>query len=114
VLAVTQHVDDERPLRIAVDPDMNVTAIGPDAEGSEWISAGLYFFRPSIFAEIPRARELQLSRLRKFQEHLVKSGYTLLAHPFKTVVDVDHPEDVSSAERHLESWGRLNVSGNRE
>lgn len=104
VLAVTRLVDDEKPLYVQMNSEHRVCAMGDNAHGSEWITAGLYYFKPEIFQEIPRAEEKGMERLRNFQGHLVEQGYRIYGHPFGDVVDVDHRKDISKAEALLEQW----------
>lgn len=107
VLAVTDLIDDERPLYVRMDGDRRITAIGEKAEGSDWITAGLYYFRPNVFDLIPIANELGMQRLRNFQGMLVDRGYRIFGHPFGDVVDVDHRADIERAEGLLTEWGML-------
>lgn len=104
VLAVTGLVDDEKPLHVRMDAEHRIHAIGDDALGSDWITAGLYYFRPEIFREIPRAEQQGMERLRNFQRLLVEQGYRIYGHPFGDVIDVDHRADIEKAEALLEQW----------
>src|SRR5262245_44085621 len=56
VLAVTDFVDDEKPLRLAVAADGRVTALGDGAGASPLVTAGFYVLHPRVFAEIDAAR----------------------------------------------------------
>lgn len=105
VLAVTDIIDDESPLSIAVDPDtFLVRSIGGDVAASQWVSGGLYHFSPRIFDQMDHALSIGMHRLRAFQSHLVSSGYRLVAHPFGTIIDVDHRTDVVRAEALIAEW----------
>lgn len=98
VLAITDFVDDEKPLWTKVDDGGRVVALGADAIGSEWITAGIYVLEPRIFAEIETARARRFSALRQFLGHLVAAGYRLDAEPMGKSLDVDRPEDIAVAE----------------
>lgn len=104
VLAVTRLIDDEKPLYVRMDEQERITAMGEAAAGSEWVTGGLYFFRPEIFDEVPTAHERGMERLRNFQSLLVEKGYRVYGHPFGDVIDVDHRADVERAEGLLEQW----------
>src|SRR5215813_9328863 len=56
VLAVTDFVDDEKPLRLALTPDGRVAALGEAAAASPLVTAGFYVFNPRVFAEVDAAR----------------------------------------------------------
>ncbi len=98
VLAVTTHVDDEKPLYVACTDDGRVTAIGAAATGSRFITAGFYVFRPRVFAEVAAARAAGCTALRAFLGHLHARGYRLAAAPIGTTFDVDRPQDIAAAE----------------
>lgn len=98
VLAMTDFVDDEKPLRLAVDRGGRVGALGDDAAASPFITAGFYVFHPRVFAEIDAARGAGLSALRKFLGHLLARGYRIYGERAGKTVDVDRPQDIAAAE----------------
>lgn len=98
VLAVSDFVDDEKPLRIHLDETGRVTALGPGAEESPLVTAGFYVFQPRIFDEMETARQRQFTALRKFLGHLLDRGYRLYGARVPKTVDVDRPEDIATAE----------------
>lgn len=100
-LALTQFIDDEKPLWVALDGAGRITAIGDGAKGSGIITAGFYYFKPDIFAEIDIARRKNLNALRQFLGHLIDKGYPLHGVPVGKTVDVDYPEDIEKAEIYL-------------
>ena len=104
-LALTRHVDDEKPLWAAVDERSRVTALGAAAAGGGFVTAGVYYFTPGIFAEIGAARRAGFTALRRFLAHLVDSGYRLHGLPVGQTVDVDHPADIDAAEALLKESG---------
>jgi NDP-sugar pyrophosphorylase family protein len=103
VLAVTDFVDDEKPLRLAMDNDGRVTALGAAANSSSLITAGFYVFHPHVFAEIDAARAARLSALREYLAHLLQRGYRIYAARVGKSVDVDRPEDIVTAEAFVRS-----------
>ena len=98
VLAMTDFVDDEKPLRLAVDADGRVTALGPAAATSAQITAGFYVFHPRLFAEIEVARAAKFNALRQWLIHLQGRGYRLYGAAVGSTVDVDRPQDIAIAE----------------
>jgi NDP-sugar pyrophosphorylase family protein len=103
VLATTSFVDDEKPLRITVDDRGRATAIGAAAAHSPLVTAGLYVFRPTVFAEIDAARRKGLSALRQWLSHLLDTGYDLRGTAVGKTVDVDRPRDIAVAEEFIRS-----------
>lgn len=101
LLAVHDHVDDEKPLRVRADGDGRIRAIGHTAGASPLITAGLYVFAPRIFDEIGAARAARCTALREFLAHLCGRGHPLFAVPVPPTIDVDRPEDVVAAERFV-------------
>jgi len=98
LIGVTNRRDEDRPLRVALDSDGGILAIGPGAEGSPWSTAGLYLLPEPAFA-LGEALADELGALRELLARLVGSGLRLHAHPLGTVVDVDRPDDVAEAEQ---------------
>jgi NDP-sugar pyrophosphorylase family protein len=101
VLALTGFVDDEKPLWAAVNSSNRIIALGDAARGSQFVTAGFYYFTPDIFAEIAQARRKKLSALRQFLGHLIDEGYPIYGVPVAKTIDVDHPEDMEKAEAYL-------------
>ncbi len=98
VLAATDFVDDEKPLRLTVDANGRVTALGPAAATSPLVTAGFYVLHPRVFAEIEPARRANLNALRQWLAHLHRGGYRLYGARVARTVDVDRPEDIAVAE----------------
>jgi NDP-sugar pyrophosphorylase family protein len=103
VLAVTGFVDDEKPLRAALDPAGRVVALGEDAAASTLVTAGFYVFAPRVYAEIDAARAAQLSALRQYLGHLLRRGYRVYGVPVGKSVDVDRPRDIAAADAFVRS-----------
>lgn len=103
VLALTRFVDDEKPLWVKTDQDHRITAIGDAARPSPYVTAGFYYFEPSIFHLIESARAQGLSALRQFLGLVLDSGYRLYGIPVSKSIDVDHPEDIETAEQFVKT-----------
>ncbi|MBF0524167.1 MAG: NDP-sugar synthase [Deltaproteobacteria bacterium] len=101
VLAVTQYVDDEKPLWAQLDDQRRITALGEPARPSEFVTSGFYFFHPTIFTLIGEARARRFTALRQFLSLLIESGQTLYGVDVGKTIDVDHPEDLAKAEAFL-------------
>ena len=100
MMAVTDYIDDEKPLYIATDPDLSITAF-LDSEPQPYISGGIYGLDERSFPVIDKCISEGQSRMRNFQRQLVKDGLRLKAYPFSKILDVDHASDIEKAEAFL-------------
>ncbi len=98
VLAVTDHIDDEKPLHVTLDERGRITALGTAAAGGAWITAGFYVFGPRALAAIAAAQPGQFAALRAFLAHLVDGGSVVYGVPMGKSLDVDRPQDIAAAE----------------
>ncbi len=104
VLALTTHIDDEKPLYAGLDDRQRVTSIGPSAHGSAYVTAGFYVFSPRIFAEIDAARAARFTALRQFLAHLLARGYSIAGVEAGKTLDVDRPQDIAAATDFVRSF----------
>jgi NDP-sugar pyrophosphorylase family protein len=101
-MAVTDYIDDEKPLYISTDNDLNITGFHDEATSDcKYISGGIYCLTPSAIRTLHACMEKGMARMRNFQRQLVADGLKLKAYPFKKIVDVDHAEDIVKAEAFL-------------
>lgn len=100
-LAVTQFIDDEKPLCVAMDEDDTIIKFSDSKEGYNWATGGIYYFSPRIFEEMPFALAIGVTRLRNFLRLLIDNDYKLKAFPFSKIIDVDHVSDIKIAEEFL-------------
>lgn len=100
LFAVTDYIDDEKPLYIATDTEMNITAFH-DSEPQTYISGGIYCLTDAAFPVLNKCIEEGKSRMRNFQRQLVYDGLHLKAYPFSKILDVDHASDIIKAEEFL-------------
>ena len=103
VLATTDFVDDEKPLRLTVDEAGRVTALGDDAAASPLVTAGFYVFHPRVFATVGEARAARLSALRQYLGLLLARGYRTYGVRAGKTVDVDRPQDIAAADAFVRS-----------
>lgn len=106
-LALTDFIDDEKPLWADLDPATGlVTALGADARGRALATAGLYYLTPAAVRLMPEAS--RFGALREYLGALARSGARLAGARVDKAVDVDRPEDVKAAEAFLKeaaaSW----------
>lgn len=101
LMAVTDYVDDEKPLYVGTDSGLNITRFHDKNEGDTYISGGIYCLVPETLQTLHKCMEQGQSRMRNFQRQLVADGHKLKAYPFKKIVDVDHVDDIVKAEQFL-------------
>jgi choline kinase len=101
----TDYVDDEKPLRIAVDDADHVTAIGDDAEGSPFVTVGLYGIGPRAYALLEPAVRSGVKKLRNYLNLVLQSGVAMAGYRLSKAIDVDRPCDVRAAEDFLLELG---------
>jgi NDP-sugar pyrophosphorylase family protein len=117
VLGLTDVIEDEKPLRIAMTGNENtgllperiqdnpeayeIVAMTNNGFDSTYVTSGFYYVRPSILKEKSSALANNFSALRQFLGHLLKFGYRTYGVPLPPVVDVDRPQDIKTAEQLL-------------
>ena len=102
MMAVTDYIDDEKPLYVDTDAEMNITAFR-DAryDGARYISGGIYALGGRAVGVLDECMEKGISRMRNFQRALVDAGLRLKAYPMGKILDVDHAEDIRKAEEFI-------------
>lgn len=100
-MAVTDYIDDEKPLYVSTDDDMNIKGFHDKNEGDKYISGGIYCLHPNALQTLDKCLKEGKSRMRNFQRALVEDGLKLKAYAFTKILDVDHAEDIVKAEQFL-------------
>ncbi|MCM1153447.1 MAG: NTP transferase domain-containing protein [Muribaculum sp.] len=102
MMAVTDYIDDEKPLYVAVSNDFDILAFldTPDL-GCEYVSGGIYGLDGTAVEILDDCMAQGVSRMRNFQRALVASGLNLKAFPMGKIIDVDHMGDIPKAEQIL-------------
>ncbi len=103
MMAVTDFVDDEKPLWVGTDEQMNITGFHDSCQGDTYISGGIYCLKPKAISTLHRCMAEGRSRMRNFQRALVEDGLQLRAYRFGKILDVDHAGDIEKAEAFLAS-----------
>jgi NDP-sugar pyrophosphorylase family protein len=100
--AVTPFVDDEKPLWVDVDDEMNITAFRDKKwDGATYVSGGVYAMTDRAFTVLDQCIEQGISRMRNFQRALVDANFHLKAYSIDKIIDVDHAGDIATAEAFL-------------
>lgn len=103
LMAVTDFIDDEKPLYVDTDSDLMIRGF-LDKQGEPactYISGGIYCLRRPGLKVLNNAIAQGMSRMRNYQRQLIAEGLKLKAYPFSKIVDVDHAEDIKKAEEFL-------------
>ena len=101
MMAVTDFIDDEKPLYVDVNNDMEILGFLDKSENPKYISGGIYGLTPKAIDTLETCLESGQSRMRNFQRQLVTDNLKLKAFPFAKIVDVDHAEDIKKAEMFI-------------
>lgn len=101
LMAVTDYIDDEKPLYVDVDSSMNITKFLDHSTRCTYISGGIYGLTPKAIDTLESCLKVGQSRMRNFQRQLIADGLNLKAFPFSKIIDVDHAGDIKKAEEFL-------------
>lgn len=102
LLAVTDYIDDEKPLYVKTDSEMRITAfLDADNGSARYVSGGIYCLSPRTLSTLNACMTRGDVRMRQFQRALVADGFKLTAYPFKKILDVDHASDIAKAETFI-------------
>lgn len=104
MMAVTDYIDDEKPLYVQTDDDLNITAFRDERyDGAKYISGGIYALNEKAIDVLADCMERGVARMRNFQRALVNAGLRLKAYPMGKILDVDHAGDIEKAENFINS-----------
>lgn len=102
LMAVTSFIDDESPLFVRVNPVNQITSFTDTNNGNTpFVSGGIYCLRQKALDTVVDSVEKGTSRMRNFQRQLLYRGLKLKAYEFSKIVDVDHVQDIQTAEEFL-------------
>lgn len=102
MMAVTQHIDDEKPLYVETDQNMNILAFRDEAwPDTRFISGGIYGLDTRAIDVLAECMNRGVSRMRNYQRALVSAGMHLKAFDMGDIIDVDHAGDIAKAESFI-------------
>ena len=101
VMGVTDFVDDEKPLYVATNESLDITAFLDTSATCKYISGGIYGLTAPALKTLQRCMAEGQSRMRNYQRGLIADGLRLKAFPFSKILDVDHASDIAKAEAFL-------------
>ncbi len=100
VMGITDFIDDEAPLYIALEDDI-ITGFYDDAHHCQYVSGGVYGLTPNSIETLEKSVGRGESRMRNFQRALITDGKKFLGFRFSKVLDIDHAIDIQKAEEFL-------------
>ena len=111
LLSYTDFVDDEKPLRIAVDEQPGtgggpVNALGEAAADSPFVTVGLYGMSGNALDLLEQALARRMKKLRNYLAFVLTNRLPMAGCRLSKAIDVDRPSDVRAAETFLLEAGR--------
>ena len=104
LMAVTDFVDDEKPLYVQTNEQLDIVSFLDRSNGEcRYISGGIYCLRKPAIGVLEKAIQAGMSRMRNYQRQLIAEGLRLKAYPFSKIIDVDHAEDIVKAEAFVQA-----------
>ena len=102
IMAVTDYIDDEKPLYIATDENMEITTFcDSPTDNTRFISGGIYGLSPKALDILDQCMAEGVHRMRNFQRKLVEHGMKLKAFNLGKIIDIDHADDIIKAEQFI-------------
>ncbi|GHV59258.1 hypothetical protein FACS1894182_13090 [Bacteroidia bacterium] len=103
LLAVTDYIDDEKPLYVSVNEATGqISDFYDEPNGNDkYISGGIYGLTPKTIPVLDRCMKHNIARMRNYQRQLISDGCRLKAWPFEKIIDIDHVKDIEIAEKWL-------------
>lgn len=101
VMGVTDFIDDEKPLYVGTDGNMDINGFYDEPHDAKYISGGIYGLALQDIDTLKRCMDRGESRMRNFQRALVAEKRRLKAWNFSKVLDIDHKSDIQKAEEFL-------------
>ncbi len=100
IMAVTSFVDDEKPLFIKTREN-RIEKFSDEKSDCQYVSGGIYYLKPSIWEVLENSITSGNQRMRNFQRDLLRAGLNIGFFEFSKVIDVDHSNDIKTAEQFL-------------
>ena len=99
LMAVTDYIDDEKPLYVTTNESLMITGFEDNVNESDkkYISGGIYCLNPNALNSLENCINQGMSKMRNYQRQLISDGFKLKAYPFSKIIDVDRVGDISKA-----------------
>lgn len=96
IMAVTDYIDDEKPLYVATDECNRITGfLDAPRPGIRYVSGGIYGLSGRALEVLDRCMREGISRMRNYQRGLIADGLDIRAYPAGKIIDVDHVGDIA-------------------
>jgi NDP-sugar pyrophosphorylase family protein len=97
-IAVTRHLNDKKPLGVAMNDEDTILKFNDSKDGYSWFNGGIYYFAPKILSGTNYAFQSDISGIEKFLQLLIAGGYILKAFSFSKIINVESTADIIKAE----------------
>jgi NDP-sugar pyrophosphorylase family protein len=97
-IAVTRHLNDKKPLGVAMNDEDTILKFNDSKDGYSWFNGGIYYFAPKILSGTNYAFQSDISGIEKFLQLLIAGGYILKAFSFSKIINVESTADIVKAE----------------
>ena len=102
MMAVTPFIEDEKPLYVDVDENMEIRAFKDQSyDGAKYISGGIYALTDKSWRVLEDCINSGVARMRNFQRALITAGLNLKAYSIEKILDVDHASDIEMAQNFI-------------
>lgn len=102
LMAVTDYIDDEKPLYIETDDEMNIKSfLDTPPDSVKYVSGGIYALSEKALDTLEKCINAGQSRMRNFQRALITDELSIKAYAFGKIIDIDHADDITKAESFL-------------
>ena len=104
LMAVTDYIDDEKPLYVQTNEQLDIVNFLDRSNGDcRYIPGGIHCLRKTAIGVLKKAIDEGMSRMRNYQRQLIAEGLRLKAYPFSKIMDMDHAEDIVKAEAFVQA-----------
>jgi NDP-sugar pyrophosphorylase family protein len=101
IMAVTDFVDDEKPLYVEIDEQGRIEKFSDSVTKSKCVTGGMYYFEKNIYPVTEQIIKEGGQRLRLLLKKLADRNYVFQSFQFSKIIDVDHASDIAKAEAFL-------------
>lgn len=102
MMAVTDFIEDEKPLYVEIGSENRITGfLDKPSDTTRFVSGGIYGLDGRAGIVLDRCMAEGVHRMRNFQRRLIEDGLCLEAYPMGKIIDVDHVGDIERAEEFL-------------
>ncbi len=98
VIAVTRHLNEEKPLGVAMNDEDVILKFNNSKDGYSWFNGGIYYFSPQILKETNYVFQPDISGVEKFLQLLIVRGYILKGFSFSKIIKVENASDIAKAD----------------